>query len=104
MQDEKPLDVEDTGAVTLAICQVRTAQCIAVQALDVVVVRIVRPTTGNNSVQACAACRAAMVGAGRWRLIPRSARAAFEVSVQPGRTAEDMPQNQQGIPKGGSLL
>lgn len=104
MQDEKPLDVEDTGAVTLAICQVRTAQCVAVQALDVVVVRIVRPTTGGKSVQACAACREAMVGAGRWQLIPRSARAAFDASVQPGRTVEDRPQKQHGISKGGSLL
>jgi hypothetical protein len=104
MQDEKPLDVEDTGAVTLAICQVRTAQCVAVQALDVVVVRIVRPTTGNKSVQACAACREAMVGAGRWRLTPRSARAALDASVQPGRTVEDRPQKQHGISKGGSLL
>lgn len=107
MQDEKPLDVEDTGAVTLAICQVRTAQCVAVQALDVVVVRIVRivrPTTCGKSVQACAACREAMVGAGRWQLIPRSARAAFDASVQPGRTVEDRPQKQHGIPKGGSLL
>lgn len=104
MQDEKPLDVEDTGAVTLAICQVRTAQCVAVQALDVVVVRIVRPTTGNKSVQACAACREAMVGAGRWQLIPRSARTASDASVQPGQTTEEMPQKPQGIPKGGSLL
>ena len=78
MQDEKTLDIEDTGAVTLATCQVRTAQCVAVHALDVVVVRIVRPAVGGKAVQACAVCREAMVGAGHWRLIPRSARAAFD--------------------------
>lgn len=78
MQDDKTLDIEDTGAVTLATCQVRTAQCVAVHALDVVVVRIVRPAVGGKAVQACAACREAMVGAGRWRLIPRSVGAAFD--------------------------
>jgi hypothetical protein len=41
-------------------------------------VRILRRTTGNQAIRACAACREAMVGAGHWRLIPRSARAAFE--------------------------
>ena len=80
MQDEKTLDIEDTGAVTLATCQVRTAQCVAVHALDVVVVRILRPTTGNQSIRACAVCREAMVGAGRWRLMLRSTRAAFAAS------------------------
>mgnify|MGYP003595666304 CR=1 FL=1 len=78
MQDERTLDIEDMGAVTLATCQVRTAQCVAAHALDVVVVRILRRTTGDQAIRACAACREAMVGAGHWRLIPRSARAAFE--------------------------
>ena len=78
MQDDKTLDIEDTGAVTLATCQVRTAQCVAVHALDVVVVRILRRTTRNQSTRACAVCREAMVGAGHWRLIPRSAGAAFD--------------------------
>ena len=78
MQDEKTLDIEDMGAVTLAPCQVRTAQCVALHALDVVVVRILRRTTGNQAIRACAACREAMVGAGHWRLIPRSVGAAFD--------------------------
>lgn len=85
MQDDKTLYMEDTGAVTLAVCQVRTVQCAAEQALDVVVVRIVRPAAGGKSVQACAACREAMVATDRWRLIPRATRAAFDALVQRGR-------------------
>lgn len=68
MNIDAPLDMEDTGAVTLACCQVRSPQCLAVHAMDVVAVRIVRPLGGGQAVRACASCRAERVASGRWRL------------------------------------